>query len=264
VGRGSRPAARLDGYALVTGATAGLGAEFARQLAAEGRPLVLVARDEMRLHGSAKELAARYGVEVEVLSADLSTVEGCDRVAERLASSDKPVDTLVNNAGFGLGKRFGGAPLEDEIRMLDVLVTAVLRLSYAAAEQMRERGRGEILNVSSVAGFIPNARSVTYSAAKAWVTSFSESLSLRLAPAGVQVCAVCPGFTHTEFHERANLSKDVAPSFMWLDASRVVADGLRDMRAGKPVSVPSKRYAVLAGAARSLPRPLVRKVLARR
>lgn len=254
----------LRGFALITGATAGLGAEFARQLAAEGRPLILVARDAARLESCAEELRHRYGIEVEVLPADLSTAEGCDRVAERLSSGDKPVDTLVNNAGFGLGKRFGESPLEDELRLVDVLVVAVLRLCHAAAAAMTARGQGEILNVSSVAGFVPNGRSVNYSASKAWVTAFSEGLSLRLAPSGVKVCAVCPGFTHTEFHERAELSKDVAPSFMWLDASVVVADGLRDLRAGKPISVPTRRYQALTAATRLLPRPIVRKVLARR
>lgn len=254
----------LTGFALVTGATAGLGAEFARQLAAEGRPLVLVARDKDRLETRARDLRTEFSVEVEVLPADLSTTSGCDAVAERIASTEKPVDTLVNNAGFGLEKRFGANPLEDEMRQLNVLVTAVMRLCYAAIGPMRERGRGEILNVSSVAGFVPNSRTVTYSAAKAWVTTFSEGLSLRMADSGVKVCAVCPGFTHTEFHSRANLSKKVAPEFMWLDASQVVSEGLRDLRAGKPVSVPSKRYAVLAEAARTLPRPLVRKVAGRR
>jgi len=252
----------LDGFAVITGASAGLGAAFARRFAAEGRDLVLVARDEARHEAFATELKQRYPIEVEVLPADLSTDEGCARVADRIRSTHKPVDTLVNNAGYTLGKLFGDNSLEDEERLLNVLVRAVLRLTYAATEPMRERGRGEIINVSSVAGFVPR-NSATYPAAKAWVTSFSEGVAMRMKGTRVQVTAVCPGFTHTEFHERAHLSKKVVPGFMWLDADRVVADGIADTRRGRPVSIPSRRYQALATFARVAPRPLVRRLMGR-
>ncbi len=254
----------LPGYALVTGATAGLGASFARRFAAEGRDLVLVARDTDRLESTAADLRDRFAVDVEVLPADLSTDEGCAAVAARLRQPDQPVDTLVNNAGFGLYLAFGKAPLADEQRMLDLNVRAVLTLTHAAVEVMTARGRGEIINVSSVAGFIPRGAAATYAAGKAWVTSFSEGVSLLLAGTGVRITAICPGFTRTEFHARADADMSGTPSWMWLDADRVVAEGLAAARAGVVVSVPSRRYKGLVLLVRLLPRSVVRKAMARR
>lgn len=246
--------------ALITGGSAGLGAEFARQLAAVGHDLVLVARDEQRL----QEFAGSLNCEVEVLPADLATDDGRDRVAERIAAATRPIDLLVNNAGIGTYQRFGRAPLDAEERQLDLNVRAVLRLSHAAVRAMAERGRGRILNVSSVAGFVPRGGNATYSASKAWVTMFSEALAIQLAGTGVTVTAVCPGFTHTEFHERANADMSHVPNGMWLDAADVVREGLADTFAGKPLSVPSRRYKALVGTARALPRPVLRAVMARR
>jgi short-subunit dehydrogenase len=256
--------APLPGYALVTGASSGLGASFVRRLAAEGRDLVLVARNVERLEETAAQLRERYPIEVEVLPADLGTEAGCATVAARISAEDKPVDTLVNNAGFGLYQAFGKAPLERELQMLDVNVRAVLVLSQAAAVAMGSRGRGEIINISSVAGFLPRGSAATYAASKAWVTSFSEGLAALLKDKGVRVSAICPGFTHTEFHARANADMSDTPSFLWLDADRVVADGLADVRAGKVISVPSKRYRVIVTLVKLLPRPLVARALARR
>jgi short-subunit dehydrogenase len=254
----------LPGSALVTGATAGLGAGFARQLAAQGRDLVLVARTEERLESVAAELRARYGVQVEVLVADLSTDDGCAAVAARLTQPERPVDTLINNAGIGLYRAFGTAPLADERRMLDLNVTSVLTLSHAAVAAMTARGRGEIINVSSVAGFVPRGASTTYAASKAWVTSFSEGLALLLKDTGVRVSAICPGFTRTEFHARAEADMSGTPAWMWLAADRVVAEGLADARAGVVISVPSKRYKALLLLVKVLPRAAVRWVVSRR
>jgi len=257
-------AQQLPGYALVTGATAGLGAAFARRLAAEGRNLVLVARTVDRLESTAAELRDRFGIEVEVLAADLSTEQGCATVAARVCQSGEPVDTLINNAGIGLYRAFGEAPLADEQRLLDLNVRSVLTLTHAAVGAMRARGRGEIINVSSVAGFVPRGAAATYAAGKAWVTSFSEGVSLLLAGSGVRVAAICPGFTHTEFHSRAKADMSSTPSWMWLDADRVVAEGLADVRAGVVISVPSKRYKGLLLLIKLLPRSVVRKVMSRR
>jgi short-subunit dehydrogenase len=256
--------APLDGYALVTGATAGIGASFTRRLAAEGRNLILVARDEQRLEQSATELRGRFPIEVEVLAADLSTDEGCEQVTARIAQDDKPVDTLINNAGFGLYQAFGNAPLADEERLLDLNVRSVLRLTHAAVTAMKPRGRGEIINVSSVAGFLPRGAAATYAAGKAWVTSFSEGVSLLLKGSGVTVTALCPGFTHTEFHERAKADMSNTPAWMWLEADRVVAEGLADARAGRPLSIPSKRYKAIVGLVKLLPRAVVGKAMSRR
>ncbi|HEV2886127.1 MAG TPA: SDR family oxidoreductase [Jatrophihabitans sp.] len=254
----------LPGYALVTGATAGLGASFARRFAAEGRDLVLVARTVNRLESMAADLRDRFAVRVEVLAADLSTEDGRAAVAARVLQPEQPVDTLVNNAGIGLYRAFGKAPLADEQRLLDLNVGSVLTLTYAAVGAMTSRGRGEIINISSVAGFVPRGASATYAAGKAWVTSFSEGLSLLLSGTGVRITAICPGFTRTEFHARAEADMSGTPSWLWLDADRVVAEGLADARAGVVISVPSKRYKALLLLVRVLPRSVVRRVLSRR
>jgi len=236
--------------ALVTGPTAGIGRSFARQLAERGHDLVLVARDEARLEALAAELRAAHGVEVEVLAADLTDHDSLAAVERRLADRDRPVDLLVNNAGFGLKGRFLDNDIEVEQAMLEVLVTAVLRLSHAALGPMAERGSGGIINVSSVAAFLPRG---TYSAAKAWVNSFSEWAANEYRDRGVTVTALCPGFTKTEFHERMGVSRGSAPDFMWLDADDLVRTTLRDFDKGKVFSIPSAQYKAITTLARVVP-----------
>lgn len=236
--------------ALVTGPTAGIGASFAQQLAARGYDLVLVARDQARLEKTAAALRASYGVEVEVLPADLADRGELARVEARLADAARPVDLLVNNAGFGLKGRFLDNSVEAETAMLEVLVTAVLRLSHAALGAMSERGHGGVINVSSVAAFLPRG---TYSAAKAWVNSFSEWAANEYKDRGVTVTALCPGFTRTEFHERMGVSRGSAPDFMWLDADELVATALRDFDRGRTFSIPSAQYKAIATMARVVP-----------
>ena len=250
--------------ALVTGATAGLGAEFARQLAADGYDLVLVARDTDRLEQIGDELTRLHGRKVKLIGADLTTEEGCTAVAERIEQRDEPVDVLVNNAGFGMYKVFGSAALADEERQLDLNVRAVLRLSHAAVRVMTARSSGRIINVSSVSAFVPRGSNATYAASKAWVTMFSEALSVQLTGSGVTVTAICPGFTRTEFHDRANADMSHVPDRMWLGAADVVREGLADAFAGKPVSIPTRQYRRLVLLARVVPRPLLRRVMARR
>ena len=234
--------------ALVTGATAGIGLEFARQLAARGHGLVLVARDEARLAAVAKELQAAYDIEVEVLVADLVDKAQSATVEARLADHSRPIELLVNNAGFGLKHRFLDNPIEDEEAMLDVLVTAVLRLSHAALGPMAERGRGGIINVSSVAAFLPRG---TYSAAKAWVNSFSEWAHNEYKPQGVTVMALCPGFTKTEFHERMAVKR--GDNFMWLDVEFLVKTALADFDKGRAYSVPGAQYKTVVALTRAVP-----------
>jgi hypothetical protein len=243
--------------ALVTGPTAGIGLEFARQLAARDHDLVLVARDETRLEAVAAELRSSYGVTVEVLPADLADRAALATVEARLADPERPVDVLVNNAGFGLKGRFLDNTIEQEQALLDVLVVAVLRLCHAALGPMAARGSGQIVNVSSVAGFLPRG---SYSAAKAYVTKLSEWAHNEYADQGVQVMALCPGFVRTEFHQRMDVSRDSAPSFLWLDAPDLVTAALADLEAGKAISVPSLRYKAIVTGARYVPAGLLQRL----
>lgn len=243
------------GTALVTGATAGIGLAFARQLAERGHDLILVARDRARLENVSDEIERTFHVRAEVIGADLGDRAQVEKVVRRLSDTERPVDLLVNNAGFGLRQSFLRNDIADEEAMFDVLCRAVLVLSHAAAAAMIPRGRGAIVNVSSVAGFVAMG---SYSAAKAWVTVFSESLANELVGTGVQVTALCPGFTRTEFHQRAEMDMSKLPDVLWLQADRLVRDCLDDLSRGKVVSVPGAPYKMLVGALKVLPRGLVR------
>lgn len=238
------------GTALVTGATAGIGLEFARQLAARGHDLVLVARDHERLRDLAAELTSSYSVAVAVLSADLTDREQLRLVEQRLADHDQPIDLLVNNAGFGLRDRFLDNDIEVEQALLDVLVTSVLRLSHAALGAMTTRGQGGVINVSSVAAFLPRG---TYSAAKAWVNSFGEWAAHEYRDRGVTVTTLCPGFTRTEFHSRMGIGQESVPDFLWLEVDRLVRRALADHDRGRVFSVPGARYKAIRTLTRATP-----------
>ncbi|WP_285137838.1 SDR family NAD(P)-dependent oxidoreductase [Microbacterium sp. lyk4-40-TSB-66] len=245
--------------ALITGASSGLGAEFARQLAARGADLVVVARDRVALEALATDLRDRHRARVEVLAADLLDDDALAAVEARLADG---VDVLVNNAGFGLDLAFARNPIDDEVRHLRLHVEAAMRLTHAALGPMLARGRGRIVNVASVAGFVPRG---TYGAAKGWLISFSRWANVVYRPRGVTVTAVCPGFVHTKFHERLGLApgqEGVAPG-LWLDAETVVRQGLRASARGRAVSVPSWRYKMLVAGSRLLPDGAVVKAASR-
>ncbi len=235
------------GTALVTGATAGIGLEFAHQLARRGHDLVLVARDHERLDQVAGELAGT-GRAVEVIAADLTDRDQLRRVEERLADPDRPVDVLVNNAGFGLKGRFGDHDVDDEQLMLDVLVVAVMRLSHAALRAQSARGRGGIINVSSVAAYLPRG---TYGAAKSWVNQFGLWAAAEYRSRGVTVTTLCPGFTKTEFHQRMGVRRGTG--FLWLEPAFVVERALADFDRGKAVSIPGRQYRAIVGATRLVP-----------
>ncbi|MEU9207449.1 SDR family oxidoreductase [Streptomyces sp. NPDC048415] len=240
--------------ALITGSTAGIGAAFARRLAADGHNLVLVARDTKRLREQATELHDRHGIEAEVLTADLATDEGIEAVAKRLGDRKNSVDLLVNNAGFGNKGRYLDVSMADELKMLKVHCEAVLRLTSAATEAMRERGRGGVVNVASVAAFMPRG---TYGASKAWVVQFTQGAAKDLAGSGVRLMALCPGFVRTEFHQRAGMGTDNIPNWMWLDADKLVATALADLARGKSLSIPDPRYKALMGLVKVTPRALL-------
>jgi len=246
--------------ALVTGATAGIGAAFVAQLAREGSDLVLVARTESRLTKQAAQLRQQYGITVESIAADLSTDDGLRRVEARVADQDAPIDLLVNNAGFGLQHDFLDSDISEEDGMLAVNVRAVMRLTHAVLPVMVARGSGGIINVSSVAGSVPTATGATYAASKAWVTAFTESLSMLLdgKGKGVQLTALCPGFTRTEFHDRVGVSRGGVPERLWLEAGDVVSAALRDHRRGAVISIPGVQYKVSVVGSRLVPRRLLR------
>ncbi len=242
--------------ALVTGPTSGLGHVFADRLARRGYDVVLVARDEGRLKSVADELATTYDVTCEVLVADLVDRDQLKLVEDRVADLEHPVDLLVNNAGFGLKRKFLQNTVEQEQAHLDVLVTAPMRLTHAALRQMTQRHSGGIINVSSVAGTQPRG---SYSAAKAYLNRFGEWAAHEYAQDGVHIMTVLPGFTRTEFHARMEVGRNAVPSRLWLDADRVVDEALADFDAGKRVSIPSKRYKVIATASKHLPVRLLQR-----
>jgi uncharacterized protein len=244
--------------ALVTGGTSGIGASFARALAARGDDLVLVARSTDRLEQMAAELRAT-GSTVEVMTADLSDRADVARVAARLEDTTRPIDMLINNAGFGVHAKLTDPDVSVHDRAFEVMCRAVLVLSGAAARAMRARGHGKIVNVSSTAGYITMG---SYSAIKAWVTSFTEGLSVELRGTGVGVTALCPGWVRTEFHERAGIRASSIPNFMWLDSEQLVHACLRDVDKGRVISIPTVRYRTLIWFARHLPRSAVRGISA--
>jgi short-subunit dehydrogenase len=246
--------------ALVTGATAGIGAAFARRLAADGYDLVILARDGDRLERVAEQLGHAHGVRVERLVADLSTEDGRGQAADVVANGQPPVDLLVNNAGLTLNTPFLRSTPEKEARLLGVNVLAVMRLTLAALPGMVQRRSGSIINVSSVSGFGAAMPGSTYPASKAWVTNFSESVGMSVAPFGVRVMALCPGYVRTEFHQRAGIDMTKTPEWLWMEPDELVKAALRDLDRGKLVSVPSAKYKVVAFGLRYLPRSLLQRV----
>lgn len=246
----------MNRAALVTGASAGLGACFADLLAKEGYDLVLVARNEERLTELGRRLQSEHGVNFEVLRADLTVPDDLKRVEERVKDTSNPIDVLVNNAGFGIKKSFLASDLSAEQELLDVLAKTPMRLMHAALPSMKERNSGIIINVSSVAGWVAGG---SYSAAKSYLIVLSESIHSELSTSNVKVLALCPGYTRTEFHDRGKMHMSGLPNFMWLEAEKVVAKAWSDARAGKAISVPGWQYAIFATFARAAPRPIIRK-----
>jgi short-subunit dehydrogenase len=243
--------------ALITGATSGIGAAFARALAKRGHRLVLVARDAERLEQRAHELKALGSPHVETLQADLGDRADQERVRIRVADSADPIRILVNNAGFAIPGSAAKPDIPGHDHAMEVMVRSVYLLSGAAAEAMTARGSGVIVNVASVAGFVQLG---PYSAAKAWVTAFTESLAVELRGTGVRAAALCPGWVHTEFHQRGAVDTSSIPAFMWIEQDRLVEECLRDIARGAVISVPSKRFTAVALAAKYLPGPVVRGV----
>ena len=247
--------------ALVTGATSGIGRQFAWRLSNDGDALVLVARNEGRLRALASDLSQANGTNVEISRADLSSRTGLDRVCQRLQKDPRdgepPIDLLVNNAGFSTGHLFLDADLDEEMLALDVMVRAVMATSYYAAHAMKDRGKGAIINISSVAA---QTGMGTYSANKAWVLAFTEGLAEQLRETGVHATAVVPGLTRTEFHGRAGVDVTGVGALAWTKPSQVVSAALDASERGRVIVTPTARYKVIYHLSRVLPRSLVRSV----
>lgn len=245
----------MASWALVTGASVGIGESFTRLLAENNYNIVLVARDLPRLQERARGLEEKYGVQTHIIQADLATDAGCSSVEKYIAENQ--VDVLINNAGFGINKAFTVSALEAEQQLLDVLVRTPMRLMHVAIPAMKQRDRGVVINVSSVASFIAGG---TYSASKSYLTVLSESLHTELAGTKVKVSALCPGFTRTEFHQRGRMSMKGLPKFMWLNSDDLVAKAWSDALKGEPISIPGWQYQLMIFIIQRLPRSVVRKV----
>ncbi len=240
-------------WALITGASVGIGDCFARLLASEGYNLIINARSRDKLEERAEFIRKTYNVEVEVLAADLATE--CEKVESYIASHE--IEVLVNNAGFGLNQSFLASPIDEEQRVLDVLVRAPMRLMHAVLPQMRKRDSGVVINVSSTAAFIAGGH---YSAAKSYLTVMSESLHTQMLPTNVKVSSLNPGFVRTEFHQRAGMKMGAIPDFMWLDGDFLVKKAWSDALKGKAISIPGWQYKVLRVIIALAPRRTVRKM----
>jgi short-subunit dehydrogenase len=246
--------------ALVTGATSGIGNAFAKELARRGYDLVIVARTTERLETLATQLSGKHRVEVDVVTADLTSPDGVRAAVNKLTDTARPVDLLVNNAGASLAGWFGTTDITDEDRQLDLLVRAPMHLMDAAIKTMAGRGGGRIINVSSVAAFTPRG---VYSAHKAWLLNLSRWADVHYADVNISVQALCPGFVRTDFHQRGEMDVSGIPKWMWLKADKVVRTSLKDLDKGKAVSIPSFRYKVLATLAQYLPKGFVTRIAKR-
>jgi short-subunit dehydrogenase len=234
--------------ALVTGASSGIGAAFARRLAADGYDVIAVARRRSRL----EQLQERGGAS-ELIVADLADSADCLRVEKRLAAGE--IELLVNNAGIGVGKAFEHTSVDEEDRMLALNVRALMRLTHAAIPPMLAAGSGEIVNVGSVAAFTGAVGFGSYSASKAYVVALSESLAVRYASRGVTVMALCPGYVRTEMHDAASTpASGLVARLMWLDPEQLVDFALRDLRRGKVISTPGAVYKTAVATTKLVPR----------
>jgi len=244
-----------DKWALVTGATAGIGESFTRLLANEGFNLVLVARDLPRLNERAAALETNFKIQTKVIVADLATDSGCKLIEDFILENE--VEVLINNAGFGINKSFLVSDIAAEQQMFDVLVRTPMRLMHAILPKMKARNSGTLINVSSVAAWIAGG---TYSASKSYLTVLTESLHTELAGTNVKVSALAPGFTRTEFHQRGRMKMSSLPNFMWLNSDELVTKSWADAQKGLAISVPGWQYIILISFLRFGPRPLIRKL----
>ena len=236
-----------DNRALVTGASAGLGREFARQLAVQGRNLVLVARRTEPMLQLADELSAAHGVEVDIIPADLADGTAPREIFEQTRRRGHEVDYLINNAGSMGPDLLSDSDWVDSHQYLELMMNSVAAMCHFFIPPMRERGFGRVLNVASVAGLLSVSGDYSYGPTKAYLVALSRALSITLRPHGINVTALCPGFTHTDFHvsERLTRMKRSTPKFIWYDADVVVREGLAALEKGRPVFISGRLYRYL-------------------
>ncbi len=249
-----------QGLAVVTGASSGIGEQFARRLAEEGRPLLLVARRQERLDRLAERLRAEHGVEASVLAADLTEAGAVDAVITAAAATGHRLGLVVNNAGFGEEGPFHAAGRQRQLDMVRLNVEAVVALTHAALAVLVPQGSGAVLNVASVVAFLPAPTSAVYAASKAFVLSFTEAVHEEVRALGVTVTAICPGATHTEFFENAGSDMDSLPGFMFADPDVVAGDGLEAVARCEAVRVSGAVNKVSVGIMSALPRAALRRI----
>lgn len=243
--------------ALVTGGTSGIGYAFCRHLASQGHDLVVVARNIERLNQVRDELSERFSHRVEILQADLNDRADLDAVIDRLTDPDRPVDVVVNDAGFGLNQSLLDPDIDLQARAMNVMCFAVLALSGAAGRVMRQRGHGIIINVSSVSAWIIKGN---YSAIKRWVLTYTQALAAELEGTGVQATAVCPSWVKTDLHRRAGVKRPKLPSWAWVSPEQVASCALEAAERGRVVAIPTLKWRIAAAFLNYAPAAIPRKI----
>jgi len=242
-----------ESRALITGASAGLGAEFARQLASRGKDLILVARRTEPMEALARDLADEFNVAVDVIQADLSDTEATSMLFAEVSRRGFAVDYLINNAGSAGPDLLDDRDWPAQQKYIELMMTSVAGMCHHFIPPMRERGFGRVLNVASVAGHVSLAGDTSYGPTKAYLIALSKGLAVTLRGHGVHVLALCPGFTHTDFHQSDELTrmKDSTPAFIWYDADVVIREGLAALEKGKAVHISGRLYRYLTPLLRS-------------
>jgi short-subunit dehydrogenase len=244
----------MANWALVTGSTSGIGKSFCELLAAEGYNLITVSRNIEQLNAVKDSLTSKFGIEILIEPADLSNPQEINRISKYILECDKNIEVIVNNAGFGINSSFLNSSLHDQSAMINCMVMAPMELTYAGGSRMKENSKGFIINVSSVAGYMAGS---TYCSAKSWLNVFSESIHEDFQKYGINVHAICPGFTKTDFHNRCNQDVSGVPEYFWLDAEKVAEIAWKKVKKGKTMSIPAMHYKLLVAVHRFAPRAVV-------
>ena len=244
----------MANWALVTGSTSGIGKSFCELLASKGYNLITVARSVEQLNGDAVSLSTKFGIEILVQPADLSDPVEINRVSRFIQESDKNIEVLINNAGFGINMDFLESSRLQQAAMINCMIMAPMELTHVSGLKMKSRSKGFIINVSSVAGFMAGS---TYCSAKSWLNVFTESIHQDFKKSGINVHSICPGFTRTDFHNRCNQDVSNVPDYFWLSSDKVARIAWEKVLEGKTMSVPTIHYKILVALHQFAPRWMV-------